>query len=117
MRSVSTPARLGWFGQMARLGARRDHQTVERDALAVVELHFVRGEIERDRARASSPLEVEVVDALLAQHDLVGFPLAAQQLLRQRRPVVGKVRLGADRDDAPVEALTAQRLGRAQPRE
>ena len=36
--------------------------------------------------------------------------VAGQHLLRQRRPVVGRVWLGADDGDAPVVALVAQRL-------
>src|SRR6185437_7889879 len=72
------------------------------------------GGVERDRARLEPPLEIEVVDALLAQYHLLGLPVAAQELLRQWRAVVRQVRFRADRDDATVESLAPQRLRRAQ---
>ena len=45
-------------------------------------------------------VEAERVDVVgLAQGDAVGLPLPGEQLLRQRRPVVGQVLLGADQRD------------------
>ena len=44
-----------------------------------------------------------------------GSDLAREELLGQRRPVVRKGGLGADQDEATVEAVAAQRLGGAQP--
>ncbi len=101
----------------ARRGASRDHQPVERDPLAVVQLDLPGRDIERDGTRFEPPVELEVFDSLLAQHNLLGIPVAAQQFLRQRRAVVGKVRFGPDRDDSLGEPVAPQRLRRAQARE
>ena len=43
-----------------------------------------------------------------------GTGLAGQDLLRQRRPVVGRVALGPDDGDRAIVAASAQRLGRPQ---
>ena len=51
----------------------------------------------------------------LAQGDAVGLPVAGEQLLRQRRTVVGQVRLGADQRDRAGVAVGAQRLARPEP--
>ena len=41
----------------------------------------------------------------------LGLPVAGEDLLGQRRPVVGRVRLGADEADPALEARRAQLLG------
>ena len=116
-RSVKTPSRSGCIGRRRGTEPVAMIEAVERDRLAVVERDRAGGEVERGRPPPEAPVEVEVVDALLAQHDVVGFGLPREQILRQRRPVVREVRLRADRNDAAVEALAAQRLGGAQTRE
>ena len=78
-----------------------------------MELHLAGLDVECNRTGIEPPLEVEVVDTLLAQYQLLRLPVAAQQLFRQRGAVIGKVGLRADRDDPLVEAVTAQRLGGA----
>ncbi len=84
--------------------------------VAVVELEGVARHVE-GRGHVPEPqIEAEGVDLLgIAQSDPVEAPGAGQKLLRQRRAVVGLVRLGADQDDPTVVALGAQRLGRPQP--
>ena len=60
-------------------------------------------------------LHVELVVRRAAQRELLGLPLAREQLLRQRRPVVGQVRLGAHQHDPAVEPVPPQRLRGPQP--
>ena len=72
-------------------------------------------DVERGRAAPEAPVEVEVVEALAAQGRLLRLPVAGEQLLRQRRPVVRQVRLGADHHQIAVVAEPAQLLGRPQP--
>ena len=48
--------------------------------------------------------------SLVRQHGLLGRPRPGQDLLGERRPVVGKVLLLADQGDLPVEALRSQGL-------
>ena len=74
-------------------------------------------DVERDRPSTEAPVDVEVVEALAAQRRLLGLPVAGEQLLRQRRPVVREVGLGADHHDSAVEAQPAQLLRRPQARE
>jgi hypothetical protein len=97
--------------QPPRLGSGRDHETVELDVRAVVEVDAPIGDVERDRAPAEPPVEPEVVDTLLAQRDLLDVPLPGEQLLRERRPVVGQPVFRADRGDAAVESMAPQCLG------
>ena len=103
--------------QAARDGTGRDDQSVEVDELTVVELDLPVGEREPSGAAPEPPVELEIVAALFAQHDVVGFGPPGEQLLRQRRSVVRQMRLGADRDHRAVEAVATQRLRGAQPRE
>ena len=63
----------------------------------------------QSRSRSSTPCFRSTMSSASA------FP--GEAVLRERRPVVGQVRLGTDRDDAAVEAVAAQRLGGAQTRE
>ena len=51
------------------------------------------------------------VEALVVDVDLLAAGLAAQVVLGQRRPLVRALVLGADQQQAPVEALCAQGLG------
>ena len=72
---MNTPSRSGWFGSRRGVEPVAMHQAVERDALAVVRASTVarRERRARSRARPSRQSSVEVVDALLAQHDVVGL--------------------------------------------
>ena len=48
--------------------------------------------------------------SLVRQHGLLGRPRPGQDLLGERRPVVGKMLLLADQGDLPVEAVRPQGL-------
>ena len=63
----------------------------------------------QSRSRSSTPCLRSTMSS--------GSGSPGEQLLRQRRPVVRQVRLGADRDDRAVVALAPQRLRGAQARE
>ena len=96
-----------------------DHAVAVRHRRAV-------GELDRRGRSASSPAagtprrtsspSVGVLVGL-AQGDAVGLPVAGEQLLGQRRAVVGQVRLGADQRDRAGVAVGAQRLAGPQPGE
>ena len=101
-------------GHGARRRAGGDDEAVEVDLPAVVEGDPASGEVERRRPRAEAPVEVELV-ARRGQLDAVGVPRPRQHLLRERRPVVGRVRLLTDDHDAAVVPLFPQRLGRPAP--
>src|SRR5581483_10638645 len=96
----------------ARLGAGGEQDGVVAQALAALELDLGGLRVEgRDRGREAKldlalGVEVLLVDVGLA----VG--LAAQIVLGERRALVGSLRFGADQNDAAVEALLAQGLGR-----
>jgi hypothetical protein len=51
------------------------------------------------------------VVALVVHVDLLAPDLAAEVVLRQRRALVGPLLLRPHEDDAPLEALLAERLG------
>ena len=118
VRSMNTPARSGWFGQPAGRRAGRDHEPVERDARAVGERRPRASPTSSATARVPSrQSSVEVVDALLAQHDLSGSQSPREQLLRERRAVV---RAGAARRRSRRSGRRSPRAGasrRAQPGE
>ena len=103
--------------QPPRRRSGRDDEPVERDGLAVRELHAPPRRVERRGAHAEMQFGAERVEPATRQRDALRLPLAAQDLLRQRRPIVRRVRLGADPDQPAVEAALAQRLDGAQPRE
>src|SRR5581483_2524162 len=72
-------------------------------------------QVERGRARPEHELDVEGREALLvSQEDALDAPLAGEQVLRERRPVVRQVLLLADQHQAPVVALAPERLDGAQ---
>ena len=75
--------------QLARARTGGEDRTLEAQVLSAVEFDPVLGEIESDGTGRESPFDVERGDVLgLAQRDPVDLPLAAQQPLRERRPVV-----------------------------
>ena len=60
--------------------------------------------VERGRPHAEAQVDLELVVGRAAQRELLGLPLTGEQLLRERRTVVGQVRLGADEHDPAVVA-------------
>ena len=101
--------------EQARRRTRRDDEAVEPEAVAPCELDAAGAHVERHCPRAELEVEVEVVVPGGPEQDPVGFELAGEHLLRERRPVVREVLLGADEHDPAVVALAPQRLGGAEP--
>ncbi len=102
------------LGAGQRAGARPggDDEAVVVELLAVVERQRAAAQVERRGTSTEAPLDREHLVDGGRQHDAVGLPLTGEDLLRQRRPVVGGVGLVADHDDAARVALVAERLGR-----
>ena len=97
--------------QRARSRTGRDDDAVALQDGAVVELDLPRLRVETDGAPTEDLVDpVFARPSLVRQHRLLGGPRPGQDLLGQRRPVVGKVPLLADQGDLPVEALRAQGL-------
>lgn len=89
-----------------------DHQPVEAQRGAVVELEHVARHVERNRPAPETQVEAQGGDLLRGtQHDAIEPPLAGQELLRQRRAVVGQMGLGSHHHDGAGVPLGAQRLG------
>ena len=104
------------FGAVDRGPARHraggDQQPVVRELLAAWERDVVRRGVERGRARRRAQLDViGRVEALGVDLGVGGAAVARQVALRERRSLVGPPRLLGDQDDAPLEALLAQRRG------
>jgi hypothetical protein len=76
----------------------------------------MRDEIERASGHAESPPDVELIigDPDRRDSDPVDLPRAREDVLRQRGPLIGTMRLGTDQRDRPGEALFPQRLGGAE---
>ncbi len=92
-------------------------QRVVGEGFPVGEQHGPVGDVERRGALAEAPLDGEVVVGQGAQARPVGVPRPRQDLLGQRWPVVGQVRLGADDDEPPAVPEGARLLDGAQPGE
>src|SRR5918995_932 len=91
-------------------GAGRDQHLLVLQALTVRELDDPRSRVEPHGADAKPGLDVVFgVEVERADESLLEGDLAAQVLLRKRRPLVGKVKFLADEDDPPLVALLAQR--------
>ena len=90
-------------GEPARRRARRDDQSVERARRYRRDNETVRPS--RSRPIAAAPVRhvtsSEPMSVGLAERDPVGFPVAAEQSLRQWRPVVRVVRFVADHVSGP----------------
>ena len=87
-------------GEAAGRRAGGDDEPVERHDGAVGQRDGAVVEVERRRRHAEAQVEPERVEVVgLAQRDAVRLPVPGEQLLRQRRAVVGQVRLGADQRD------------------
>ena len=106
MRRVWTPASGGRPGQRTGMGAGGEHEAVEAQRAPVVELEGVPVDVERAGDVPEAQVEPEGGDLLgRSQQDAVEPPRAGQELLGQRRPVVGEVGLGADQDDRARRGL------------
>jgi hypothetical protein len=89
----------------------RDQQPVVAQLLAVGQGDAVGARVQCGRARGRQQLDPLVrVEALIVYVRFGELAVARQVCLRQRRALVGQVRFVGDQDDAPVEALLAQRL-------
>ena len=76
--------------------------------------HSTSGRIECERAHAEHQVDVVVgVPRTRPQGQIGGIRLSGQQRLRERRTVVGCVKLVAEQPDRPVPAAGAQRLAAA----
>ena len=92
------------------VSARRHDQRVERHPFAARQDDLARVRIELRDVGAEPRLDVLLREPLgRSHHDLLERVLAAQVLLRQRRPLVGRQLLRADQDDPAVEPLGAER--------
>ena len=98
--------------QAARPRAGRQQQPVVGHALAAGEDDRGAVGVERlDRGAGAQLDRVLVVEALVVDVDRLVVGLATEDVLGQRRALVGPLALGAEQDDAALEALLAQRLG------
>ncbi len=71
--------------------------------------------VQRDGRVAERELRPQRVQPrLVTELDALRLPHPGQDLLRQRRPVVGQVRAGVEQRQAALVAVPPQRLGRAQ---
>ena len=73
--------------------------------------------VEAHGSSSEAPVDHEIAVGLLAQRDIVRRDRACEQLLRERRAVVGQVRLVADDHQRAIEAEASDLLGGAQPGE
>jgi hypothetical protein len=108
----------GCAGQRPRDAPGRDHEPV----VGIVSPFASATRRARRRATARGHAEPQVererVERLgLVEADLLGLAIAAQQLLRERRPIVGPLPLLAHEHEPAREAAAAQRLGAADPGE
>ena len=105
--------RLVGHRQVPRGGAGGDEQVVVGDGPAV-DLEGAGRGVERRDAGAGDQLDTVVgVPALVLGRGIGGGALAEEDVLGQRRSLVGCVRLGSHEDDVPVVALLAQLGGGA----
>ena len=104
VRSTKTPSSSGWLGQPAgRRAGGDDHAVVGHGARRRPRSRPAPGRRAPVAVRPSRASQVERAEVAvlvrLAKVDALGLPLAGQHLLRQRRPVVGQVGLGADQGE------------------
>ena len=115
---------VGLAGQPAGGEAGGDDERVAVERGAVGQLQLVAGPADAvagaqgDGGQPDVGAHAEIVERVqLGQHDPVGFPVAGEQLLGQRRPVVRRVPLCPDEADPPLEPGRTQLLGGAHPPE
>lgn len=108
----------GWqLREMTRAHARGDHEVAPGRPRAVCQHDFVRVEVDTGRALAQPQRDVllpEVIRA--AQQNPLGWPLAREDLLGQRGPVVGRLQLLADERDPARPPGGPRGEGRGGPR-
>jgi hypothetical protein len=100
----------------------RDHEPVVADALAAGQLDLASGRVQTRRLAGQAQVEAQIVEFLLRQERRRRSGIAAvgagvEVLLRQRRTVVGAVRLVAQHGDGLREPEAPQGLSDAEPRE
>jgi len=99
-------------GQGTRVGAGGDHQSVEAQRGAVVELERVPVDVEPPGPVSEAQIESESGDLLRRpQHDSIEPPRAGQELLGQRGAVVRQMGLGTDQHHGARVPLGTQGLG------
>ena len=90
----------------------REQRLVEANLVLVGELRRARLEVERRHARPREELHALLrVPLGRPEHDVLARLLAAHVGLRERRPVVGRVRLAPDHQDLSVGSLLTQVAG------
>jgi hypothetical protein len=94
-------------------GAGGEEQSVVPEALTSGE-HDLRGlRVDLFHRRRRAQLDVMLgVEVGVVDEELLALGLGPDEVLGERRALVGRLVLGADQDDASVEALLAQGLGR-----
>ena len=88
--------------------ARGDQQPVVGQGGAVREMHLSSRAIERGRGHAEAPFRVEIVGA--RKRAGAESEIAGQDLLREGRPIVGRIRLSTDDGEPASEARPPRRL-------
>ena len=105
-------------GQMASPRTGRDDQSVVSELGPVLEADHPGLGVERGRAVAEAELEAEGVERIGGVVvDPLDVPETCEELLGERRPVVGRVPLVADDDHRSGVTLVADLLSRAEPGE
>ncbi len=101
-------------GQRPRPRARRDDDVRSVDPRPVTESHSRARHVEVRDELPQAHRHARRDDALLAREDrLLQLPLAHQHVLRERRPVIGRIRLVADQSDVTLVSLSPQGLNEA----
>src|SRR5688572_214544 len=95
--------------QRACVAADREHKLVVGEAAAVRELHLARGGVDADDRVAEHELAVDaIVECAVPDRQALNVHLAADELLRQRRALVGQGGFAADHHEAARVAVAAQ---------
>jgi hypothetical protein len=96
--------------QRARRSSAGDHQRLVPEPVAVEENLAAYG-VQAGSADAEPQVHVEAGQSVrLGQREVARAELAEQEILRQRRAVVGQVRLRADEGDRRLVSAAPQRL-------
>ncbi len=94
-------------GQSPCPRAGRDHDRVALERRTVLERDERARGIERCRRHTELPVRLELLHAIPRERELFVFPAVDEELLRERRAVVGKPLFGAHDADPAFEALPA----------
>ena len=101
-----------------RCGTGGDDHPVEFEGPTVGQHQRAFGQVEPLPRHPEFPPDVEFVECLgLTEVDPVGVPFTRQQLLRQRRPIIGTVGFGTDDHHVARERPLAERLRGPEPGE